>query len=37
MDLNLSYSYVMNRMEASLTGDPRGAGPLLATYGVLMS
>jgi CubicO group peptidase (beta-lactamase class C family) len=37
MDLNLSYSYVMNRMESTLTGDPRGAGPLLATYGVLMS
>ncbi len=37
MDLNLSYSYVMNKMEASLTGDPRGAGPLLATYGILMS
>ncbi len=37
MDAKLSYSYVMNRMEASLTGDPRGAGPLLATYGALMS
>ncbi len=37
MDANLSYSYVMNRMEASLTGDPRGAGPLLATYVALMS
>jgi CubicO group peptidase (beta-lactamase class C family) len=37
MDLNLSYSYVMNKMESTLTGDPRGAGPLLATYGILMS
>jgi len=37
MDLNLSYSYVMNKMESSLTGDPRGAGPLLAAYGILMS
>lgn len=37
MDLNLSFSYVMNKMEASLTGDPRGAGPLLATYAALMA
>jgi hypothetical protein len=28
---------VMNKMESTLTGDPRGAGPLLATYGILMS
>jgi CubicO group peptidase (beta-lactamase class C family) len=37
MDAKLSYSYVMNKMNETTTGDPRGAGPLLATYGVLMS
>ncbi|MFN3255503.1 MAG: serine hydrolase domain-containing protein [Ilumatobacter sp.] len=35
MDLGLSFSYVMNRMESSLTGDLRGAGVLLAMYGAL--
>jgi len=35
MDLHLSFSYVMNKMEATLTGDRRGAGPLLATYAIL--
>lgn len=37
MDQKLSFSYVMNRMEASLTGDQRGAGVLLATYAALMA
>ena len=37
MDLNLSYSYVMNKMGAGTTGDLRGAGPLLALYGALAS
>ena len=34
-DLKLSYSYVMNKMGSSTTGDLRGAGPLLALYGAL--
>ncbi|WP_040491006.1 EstA family serine hydrolase [Ilumatobacter nonamiensis] len=37
MDAKLSYSYVMNKMGDTTTGDPRGAGPLLATYTALMS
>jgi CubicO group peptidase (beta-lactamase class C family) len=37
MDAKLSYSYVMNKMSETTTGDLRGAGPLLAAYGVLMS
>ena len=37
MDAKLSFSYVMNKMNETTTGDPRGAGPLLATYGALMS
>ena len=28
----LSYSYVMNRMNETTTGDPRGVGPLFALY-----
>ena len=32
---HLSYSYVMNKMNETTTGDPRGAGPLLATYAAL--
>ena len=37
MDANLSFSYVMNKMADTTTGDPRGAGPLMATYAALMS
>jgi CubicO group peptidase (beta-lactamase class C family) len=37
MDAKLSFSYVMNKMGNSTTGDPRGAGPLLAMYGALMA
>lgn len=37
MDARLSYSYVMNKMGDTTTGDPRGAGPLLATYAALMA
>lgn len=37
MDTKLSFSYVMNKMGNSTTGDPRGAGPLMATYMSLMS
>jgi CubicO group peptidase (beta-lactamase class C family) len=37
MDAKLSFSYVMNKMNETTTGDPRGAGPLLATYGALMA
>ena len=37
MDAKLSFSYVMNKMGNTTTGDPRGAGPLLATYGALMA
>lgn len=35
MDRRLSFSYVMNRMEGTLTGDLRGAGVLMATYAAL--
>ena len=34
-DSALSYSYVMNKMASTTTGDLRGAGPLLALYGAL--
>ena len=37
MDAKLSFSYVMNKMGDTTTGDPRGAGPLLATYATLMA
>jgi len=37
MDAKLSFSYVMNKMGDTTTGDPRGAGPLLATYASLLS
>ncbi|BAN03607.1 serine hydrolase domain-containing protein [Ilumatobacter coccineus] len=37
MDQKMSFSYVMNRMEASLTGDARGAGVLMAMYGALFA
>lgn len=37
MDQKMSFSYVMNRMEGSLTGDARGAGILMTMYGALMS
>ena len=37
MESNLSFSYVMNKMADTTTGDPRGAGPLLATYAALMA
>ncbi|WP_420452837.1 serine hydrolase domain-containing protein [Ilumatobacter sp.] len=37
MDATLSFSYVMNKMGDTTTGDPRGAGPLLATYGAMMA
>lgn len=37
MEANMSFSYVMNKMADTTTGDPRGAGPLLATYAALMS
>ncbi len=36
MESNLSFSYVMNKMGDTTTGDPRGAGPLLATYAALL-
>jgi CubicO group peptidase (beta-lactamase class C family) len=36
-EANLSFSYVMNKMESTTTGDLRGAGPLMATYGALMA
>ncbi|MEM9611041.1 MAG: serine hydrolase, partial [Actinomycetota bacterium] len=35
LDANMSFAYVMNRMEATLTGDSRGAALLLSTLGVL--
>ncbi|MEL6890341.1 MAG: serine hydrolase domain-containing protein [Actinomycetota bacterium] len=31
----ISFSYVMNKMNETTTGDPRGAGPLLALYAAL--
>jgi hypothetical protein len=34
-DARLSVGYVMNRMEATLTGDVRGGALVLATYGAL--
>ncbi|MEP1123117.1 MAG: serine hydrolase domain-containing protein [Ilumatobacter sp.] len=37
MDANISFSYVMNKMESTTTGDLRGAGPLMATYAALMA
>ncbi len=37
MASNLSFSYVMNKMADTTTGDPRGAGPLLATYAALLA
>ncbi|MFK8024477.1 MAG: serine hydrolase domain-containing protein [Ilumatobacter sp.] len=37
MDAKLSFSYVMNKMAQTTTGDPRGAGTLLATYAALMA
>jgi len=37
MDAKLSFSYVMNKMNETTTGDPRGAAPLHATYAALMS
>ena len=37
MESNLSFSYVMNKMADTTTGDPRGAGPLMATYVAMMS
>ncbi len=37
VDAKMSFSYVMNRMGEGTTGDLRGAGLLLAAYGVLMS
>ena len=37
MDAKLSFSYVINKMGDTTTGDPRGAGPLLATYAALMA
>lgn len=33
----MSFSYVMNRMDQTTTGDPRGAGVLFAAYAALMS
>ena len=35
MDAHVSYSYVMNKMGDTTTGDFRGAGPLLALYQAL--
>jgi CubicO group peptidase (beta-lactamase class C family) len=35
LDARLSFAYVMNRMEGTLTGDSRGAALLLSTWGVL--
>lgn len=37
MENHLSFSYVMNKMADTTTGDPRGAGPLMATYAAMMS
>jgi CubicO group peptidase (beta-lactamase class C family) len=37
VDARLCVSYVMNRMEATLTGDVRGGSLALATYGALAS
>ncbi len=37
MEANMSFSYVMNKMADTTTGDPRGAGPLMATYMALMA
>lgn len=37
MENKLSFSYVMNKMGDTTTGDPRGAGPLLATYAAMMA
>jgi len=33
----MSFSYVMNRMDQTTTGDPRGAGVLFAAYAALMA
>jgi CubicO group peptidase (beta-lactamase class C family) len=35
LDARLGFSYVMNRMEMSLTGDPRSAGLIMALYNSL--
>ncbi len=35
VDARVSFAYVMNRMEASLTGDSRGAALLLSTWEAL--
>jgi CubicO group peptidase (beta-lactamase class C family) len=37
MEANMSFSYVMNKMADTTTGDPRGSGPLMATYMGLMA
>ena len=37
VDAQMSFSYVMNKMDEGTTGDLRGAGLLLAGYGALMS
>jgi len=37
LDQRMSFSYVMNRMDAGLIDDMRGPSILLATYGVLLA
>lgn len=37
LDARVSIAYVMNKMEAGLVGDRRGANVAMATYGALMS